>query len=215
MVSMKSLIKKSKMTTLNRLILMVLTVGIGLLSGCTSTPPGQSSFPSKHPHKAYSEVSRENYDNLCLIYQRHPDWKIAAETSYKNWGTPAWSLLAIIHQESRFKANARPSDTSSGAFGYAQATDAAWYDYQKHTKNWGAKRNNLMHAMDFIGWYNHQSYKRLRISKHDPFKQYLAYHEGHTGYQNRSYLNEKWLPAVAKKVAVRARMYAKQISQCR
>lgn len=210
-----SKILKTKHKPLQKSRFIVLGISIGLLSACTSTPPGQYPHSTKQPNSAYSEVDRENFNNLCLIYQRHPDWKVAAETSYKNWGTPPWSLLAIIHQESRFKANARPADTSSGAFGYAQATDAAWYDYQKHTKKWGAKRNNLTHAMDFIGWYNHQSHKRLKISKHDPFKQYLAYHEGHTGYQNRSYLNEKWLPPVAKKVAVRARMYAQQYQQCR
>lgn len=183
------------------------------LTGCTSLPPASTSNPVKM--FSQSEVSQENFDNLCLIYQRHPDWEVAAQASAKKWGTPAWSLLAFVHQESRFKANARPKDTSSGAFGYAQATDAAWFDYQKQTNRWGAKRNNLMDAMDFIGWYNHQSYSRLKIAKNDPFKQYLAYHEGHTGYQNRSYLKEHWLPPVAKKVAVRARMYARQHRLCR
>lgn len=199
----------------NNLKSLGLTLGTLLaLTACTSTPPGGYPTSSK-TGSSFSEVDQENFDNLCRIFERHPDWKVFSHHSYQNWGTPPWSLLAIVHQESRFRANARPADTSSGAFGYAQATDAAWYDYQKHTGRWEAKRNNLKDALDFIGWYNHQSAERLNIQKNDPFKQYLAYHEGHTGYQNQSYLNEKWLPPVAKKVAVRARMYAQQYQQCR
>lgn len=196
---------------------ILLCAGV-FLSGCTSTPPGTPPFNQNYGNQ-YGQntqnVDQENFDNLCLIYERHPDWETAANASYQKWGTPPWIILAMVHQESRFKANARPADTSSGAFGFAQATDAAWYDYQKHTNQWDAKRNHLKDALDFMGWYNNESNKRLGISKNDPFKLYLAYHEGHTGYQNRSYLNEKWLPPVAKKVAERARLYARQAQQCR
>ena len=37
-------------------------------------------------------------------------------------------------------------------------------------------------ALDFIGWYNHTSNKRLGISKSDAYNLYLAYYSGHGGY---------------------------------
>lgn len=188
-----------------KLFLTIAVSGI-VLSGCSSTPAPKKSI-----------------DNICSIFYYEDDWKDGAQNSYHKWGTPPWIQLAIVHQESKFKAEARPPvkkvlgismGRTSSAYGYAQATDEAWYDYQRQTGKWNAKRNNIKDALDFIGWYNHQSYKRLKIPKNDPFKQYLAYHEGQTGYQQRTYLKKDWLPPVAKKVANRSRLYARQYQQC-
>ncbi|WP_173274042.1 hypothetical protein [Thiosulfatimonas sediminis] len=184
-----------------------LTVMGVLISGCSSTPPPKKTL-----------------DDICSIFYYDDDWFDAAQNSFKRWGTPPWIQLAFVHQESTFKPHAKPKmeyflgipiGRSSSAFGYAQATDAAWYDYQKKTGRWNAKRNDIDDALDFIGWYNYQSFQRLGISRTDPFKLYLAYHEGHTGYKQRSYLQKAWLPPVAKKVSERARMYRSQYQQCR
>lgn len=180
---------------------------VALISGCSSGPPPKKSL-----------------DNICSIFYYDDDWFDAAQDSYRRWGTPPWVQLAFIHQESTFKSHAKPKmeyflgipiGRPSSAYGYAQATDEAWYDYQKSTGKWSAKRNDIDDALDFIGWYNYQSYKRLGISRDDPFKLYLAYHEGHTGYKRRTYLQKNWLPPVAKKVANRSRLYKSQYRQCR
>lgn len=178
------------------------------LTGCSSTPPSVKSM-----------------DNLCSIYAHDRDWRNAANKAYKKWGTPPYVAMAIIHQESRFKHNAQPKreyalgmiplPRKSSAYGYPQAKDGTWGDYIKSTGNSGASRSDIYDSLDFIGWYNYQSYKRLKISRKDTFKLYLAYHEGHGGYKRRNYLKKKWLIKVAKNVSNRARMYKKQYRKCR
>ena len=184
-----------------------LLISLLVISGCSSTPPPVKSM-----------------DNICSIYYHDDDWQDAANQSYRTWGTPPYVLMAIVHQESRFKPNAQPPreyalgmvplPRRSSAFGYPQAKDGTWHDYMKSTGNWGASRSDIDDSLDFIGWYNYQSYKRLGISRKDTFKLYLAYHEGHTGYERRNYLKKQWLVKVAKKVSNRARMYRKQYRKC-
>lgn len=193
---------------IKRLFTLFITVFFFILAGCSSTPP-----------------PKKTYDNLCAIYHHDDEWQEAANKSYRKWGTPPYVMMALIHQESRFKPNAQaprqyalgmiPLPRKSSAYGYPQAKDGTWHDYMKSTGNWGASRSDIEDSLDFVGWYNYQSYKRLRISRKDTFKLYLAYHEGHGGYSRRTYLKKKWLLKVAKKVSNRARMYKKQYRRCR
>ncbi|BCN94221.1 hypothetical protein THMIRHAM_20060 [Thiomicrorhabdus immobilis] len=195
------------MNLLKRLLILSLSALMLIMAGCSSTPP-----------------PKQTYDNLCSIYGHDSDWQEAAHKAYKKWGTPPYVAMALIHQESRFKPDAQPAreyalgmiplPRSSSAYGYSQAKDGTWHDYMKATGNWGASRSDIEDSLDFIGWYNYQSYKRLKISRKDTYKLYLAYHEGQGGYSRRSYLKKDWLLAVAKKVSNRARMYKKQYSRC-
>lgn len=190
-----------------RLLLIPLTAITFIISGCTSTPPPKKTF-----------------DNVCSIYNHDREWQDAALKSSRKWGTPSYVLMALVHQESRFKPDAQPPrkyslgmiplPRKSSAYGYSQAKDGTWSDYMKATGNWGASRSDIEDSMDFIGWYNYQSYKRLKISRKDTYKLYLAYHEGHTGYSRRNYIKKPWLLKVAKKVSNRARMYKKQTRKC-
>jgi len=193
--------------SLKRYTLIGLSFITLIMAGCSTTPPPKST-----------------YDNLCSIYYHDDDWKEAAKKSYRKWGTPPYVLMAMIHQESRFKPDAQapreyalgviPLPRKSSAYGYPQAKDGTWHDYMKSTGNWGASRSDIEDSMDFIGWYNYQSYKRLKISRKDTYKLYLAYHEGQGGYSRRTYLKKKWLLKVAKKVSNRARMYQRQYRKC-
>ncbi|HIG89247.1 MAG TPA: hypothetical protein EYQ04_04670, partial [Candidatus Thioglobus sp.] len=63
-------------------------------------------------------------------------------------------------------------------------------------------------------WYINQSKKRSGISKSDAYNQYLAYHEGHGGFNKKSYLAKDWLMKVAKGVEKNAKRYKKQLNQC-
>jgi hypothetical protein len=190
-----------------KLLVSTAILSLILLAGCSSSPPPTKSL-----------------DNLCSIYYHDDDWQDGAKRAYKRWGTPDYVAMAFIHQESRFKPDAQPKreyalgfipmPRRSSAYGYPQAKDGTWHDYMKATGNWGASRSDIEDSLDFIGWYNYQSYKRLGISRKDTFKLYLAYHEGHTGYKKRNYLKKDWLIKVAKKVSNRARMYRKQAKKC-
>jgi len=144
--------------------------------------------------------------------------------SQKKYGTPIHVQLAIIHQESSFKHNAKTERThifwvipwgrKSTAYGYAQVKDGTWDWYKQKTGNRGADRDNFADATDFIGWYTDVSQKTLGISKWDAENQYLAYHEGHGGFKRKNYRKKPWLMKVAKKVQRNSLKYAAQLKKC-
>ena len=164
-------------------------------------------------------------DNACAIVRERPQYHRAMQATERKWGVPVPVLMATIHQESKFIGNARtphrfalgviPMGRQSSAYGYSQALDGTWEEYQKDQRRSGAKRDRIADATDFMGWYMHQSSERLGISKSDAQAQYLAYHEGRTGYARQSYLGKPWLLDVSAKVQQRSQTYAQQLQSCR
>ena len=197
-----------KRLNLSAVSLVISLIAITQLSGCATKPP---------PAKAH--------DNICQIIEHEPDWYFAAKKSQDKWGTTIGIQKAFVHQESRFVHNARPPrdyllgfipmPRASSAYGYAQAQDPAWEDYIKATGNRGAKRDNMEDALDFIGWYNSVSNKRNKISLRDPYRLYLAYHEGHGGYSRGTFNQKAWLKDVAKKVERQSKRYDQQLRSCK
>ena len=165
-----------------------------------------------------------NTADSCIIFDQKKNWYKATKKSYNKWKTPIAFQLAIIKQESSFTQFAKPkrkklfgfipSSRPSTAFGYAQITNPTWDWYKNKTGNQNASRANFKDVTDFIGWYSDQTYKMLGISKNDFYNQYLAYHEGHGGWKNKSYLSKKWLIEVAKKVETNAKQYNNQLIEC-
>ncbi|SOC17221.1 hypothetical protein SAMN05877809_10959 [Rhodobacter sp. JA431] len=165
-----------------------------------------------------------NLDNACLLAREKPSYYSAMKRTEARWGVPVHVQMATIHQESRFVANAKtphryalgviPIGRQSSARGFSQALDGTWEEYQRDTRRYGAKRTRIQDATDFMGWYMDGSSEKLGISKYDARAQYLAYHEGRTGYARGSYQSKGWLLAVADKVQARAEMYREQLSRC-
>ncbi len=163
-------------------------------------------------------------DNLCSVFQEHPGWWESALASADKWSVPIPVMMAIMYHESRFRADARPPRETrlfllpgprpSTAFGYPQALDGTWDQYVKRTGNHGARRDDFADSVDFIGWYCHLSGVCRGIPPDDPFRLYLAYHEGHAGFRRRSYADKPWLLKVARRVADRARRYEAQLTVC-
>jgi len=52
-------------------------------------------------------------------------------------------------------------------------------------------------------------------SKYDITNQYLAYHEGHGGYQHKSYLKKPWLIKIPQKVKRQEQLFKQQLSKCK
>jgi hypothetical protein len=161
-----------------------------LVGGCASAP----SPPSK-PLDA------------CAIFKERPSWYKATKKAERKWGTPIPVQLAIIQAESSFRHDARPPGRVSSAYGYSQAIDGTWDWYREQTGNRRAKRTNFDHAVDFVGWYTDVSHRTLGISKSDGYRQYLAYHEGHRGFQRGTYRKKDWLVRVARRVDQQAKTY--------
>jgi len=165
-----------------------------------------------------------NLDNACAILDERPQYYRAMKNAERRWGIPVHVQMATFHQESKFIGNARtphryalgviPMGRQSSAYGYSQALDGTWEEYEDEVGRWGARRDRIDDAADFMGWYMDISTQRLGISKWDAQAQYLAYHEGRTGYANQSYLGKPWLMDVSAKVAQRAEMYRAQLASC-
>lgn len=166
-----------------------------------------------------------NLDDACALVRERPQYLRAMQRTEREWGVPVPILMAMIHQESKFVSNARtphryalgliPVGRQSSAYGYSQALDGTWDEYVAERGRRRAKRDDIHHATDFMGWYIDGTTRRLGIPKTDPKRQYLAYHDGRGGYARGTYLRKGWLLDVSDRVARRAQLYESQLIACR
>lgn len=190
------------MTLLSRLMLVFSLLG---LVGCATTPPAKTQ-------------------DICSIFSEKRSWYKQAKRAEKKWDSSVPIMMSIMFQESQFKHNARPprkkilwvipGPRASDAYGYPQAKNATWKEYQRSTGNGWARRDKFKDAIDFIGWYNKQSQIRSRISPTNARNLYLAYHEGHGGFNRGTYRNKGWLLRTAQNVDSRAEQYQRQLNNC-
>ncbi|MEN0654135.1 MULTISPECIES: transglycosylase SLT domain-containing protein [Hyphobacterium] len=162
--------------------------------------------------------------DACLILEDNRSWWRDLRRSERRWGIPPAIQLAILKRESSFNAHARPARTRllgiipgprpSSAYGYAQALDGTWDWYRDETGNRGADRDDFGDAVDFIGWYGQMSGRLSNIRHDDARALYLAYHEGHTGYNRGTYRGRAWLIRAADDVASDAARYQSQLDGC-
>lgn len=162
-------------------------------------------------------------ENICSLLDEKISWYQSLKKSEAIWNVDKSLQLAFIYQESRFVSDAKPPRERilgvplyrlSSAYGYAQVKSETWNWYKLKTENNNAKRDNFADVTDFIGWYATQSKKLSNIAKNDIYNQYLAYHEGHGGFNRKTYLDKSWLMKVAKKVVNKANFYKKQLASC-
>ncbi len=171
-----------------------------------------------------SGTAPRNLDDACSIAQQRPQYLKAFQKTEQKWGVPVHVQMATMHQESRFVSNAKtphtyalgiiPMGRVSSAYGYSQALDGTWDDYKRSTGRRLARRDRISDAADFMGWYMNVSREKNGISLYDARNQYLAYHEGHTGYARGTYNRKSWLLNVANKVDARADLYQAQLATC-
>lgn len=164
-------------------------------------------------------------DDACAIASQRPEYMRAFRATERRWGVPVHVQMATIYQESRFKPKARtpfryaagviPMGRQSSAYGYAQALDGTWKQYKNETGRRIARRDRIRDASDFMGWYMTTTQERNGVPLTDARNQYLAYHEGHTGYARGSYRSKAWLMRIASEVDARSNMYQAQLATCR
>lgn len=198
---LKDLYKKTNYIKLYFLLLMPI-----ILVSCASSPP--------------SDVN-----NICSIFRQYPKWYRDAKEVEQRWRIPVPVQMAIIHQESKFDARARPPRTKllwiipwtrpSSAYGYTQALRATWQQYKNSNGSLFSSRDDFGDGVDFIGWYANQAYVKAGIPRTDAYPLYLAYHEGIGGYQRKTYLKKPWLIQVARKVKAKSHLYEMQLNSCR
>jgi hypothetical protein len=162
--------------------------------------------------------------DICEIFEDRRAWYRAAQDSERRWGIPVAVNMAFIYQESSFQSRARPErnrflwifpgSRPSSAFGYAQALDETWEEYEDRSGNGRASRSDFSDAIDFVGWYNANSTRLSRISANDARNLYYAYHEGNGGYQRGTYTDKQWLIDAAARVQSNASRFASQLDRC-
>ena len=183
-----------------------LAVGLLFMSACASSAPG-------------------NVADVCSIFEERRSWYRAAKAAEARWQVPIAVNMAFIYQESSFRARARPERNRilwflpgrrpSTAYGYAQALDSTWEDYQKRSGNYRASRANFADAIDFVAWYNSNSQRLSGIANTDARNLYYAYHEGNGGFQRGSYRSKEWLLQAANRVQFSAVRFDSQLAGCR
>ena len=164
----------------------------------------------------------QNTSDSCKIFDERYLWYKHSKKVEQKWGTPIYIQLAIIKMESDFDWLAKPARQKifkvipykrpSSSFGYSQAVKGTWEQYKKETNSPLATRARFKDSVDFIGWYIHKTNKILKISKKDPYKQYLAYYKGWGDYKN--YSKDKKAIIYAKSVKDMANKYRKQLTLC-
>lgn len=184
---------------------LCILVAVLTLTACVTAPP-------------------RDINHVCHIFKQYPRWYRDVKSVERRWHVPVSVQMAIIHQESKFDGEAQPPRTKllwiipwrrpTSAYGYSQALNGTWRLYQKSHHRFWASRDSFGDAVDFIGWYAAQAHHRAGIPRNDPYRLYLAYHEGVTGYMRRTYLRKPWLIQVAHKVSAREKLYRAQLMRC-
>ncbi|SFT91469.1 hypothetical protein SAMN04487956_13119 [Halomonas saccharevitans] len=166
----------------------------------------------------------ERQSNVCEIFREQPDWYDYARASQETWGTPIATQMAFIQRESSFRSHVKPPRTKllgfipwtrpSSAYGYAQAQDPVWGEYEADAGRLFARRTHMKHATDFIGWYNARTRRMTGVSLHNPRHLYLAYHEGQGGYRRGSWRSKPAVRRAAGQVERTAARYRSQLAAC-
>jgi hypothetical protein len=165
---------------------------------------------------ATSGTPPTNTTDACAILDEKHGWENHVFDSARKWDVSPGTILAFMRQESGFRRDARPVDRSgnrlSSAYGYSQALDGTWAQYER--AEGGGKRKSFEDSTDFIGWYLDYISKQTGLNKSDPRGLYLAYHEGPAGYRRNSFAGKPWLSDVAGRVASQSSIYDGQLRRC-
>jgi|GEM_PF-142672 len=192
-------------TTVNSLRLLLLS-SVVLFVSCTASQP-------------------RNAADVCSIFEERRSWYRAAKEASDRWGIPISVNMAFVYQESSFRARAKPERSRilwiipgprpSSAYGYAQALDSTWQEYESRSGNSRASRSNFNDAIDFVAWYNSNSRQQSGIAADDARNLYFAYHEGNGGYQRGTHREKRWLLDAAANVQANSNRFAEQLNSCR
>ena len=173
----------------------------------------------------HTNTPPRDMNNACHIFKQYPRWYADALKAKKKWHVPMNVELAIIREESHFKALALtphrkllgiplPWTHITSATGYTQAIDGTWDLYSKSTKHYFVDRSSFASATDFIGWFAKMARYKAGIPSNDAYDLYLAYHEGVRGYIEHNYDRKLWLKNIAWQVQRHSEIYKHQLQQC-
>ncbi len=144
--------------------------------------------------------------DACKLLKSNPEWVVGLDEASMQWNISRGAILAIIDQESRFRATA-----SNGVnYGYAQSNPQTWNWFKKSAGMPDASRTDFNDSAHFIGWHFNTMGTRLKIDLDDVARQYMAYKMGEGGYRRSGAAPS----ALARNIAARADKFNTQLSEC-
>lgn len=166
-------------------------------------------------------------NDICAVFDQQDgwfnNWQSAAKSAERKYGVPVPVLMATVRKESGFKAHAKPPRTKlfgfipwkrqSSAYGYSQALDGTWAQYQREAGGFGARRSSFADAVDFVGWYHAKTADTYGVAKNDTYRLYMAYYLGWSGFKRGNWSGS--VQNYARDTDEMARKYAAQLKQCR
>lgn len=165
-----------------------------------------------------------NTADLCKIFAEKKFWYRHAVDTEQRWNIDKTLLMAVIKQESSFVHDAEPPrkrilfvipwKRSSSAYGYAQALNETWGDYQTRNNKPNASRTNFKDAIDFVGWYLDMAARETGLERDDARNLYVTYHEGIAGFQSKQWQSKQITLVAATKVQKTMLQYGQQLAVC-
>lgn len=153
--------------------------------------------------------------DMCALLGRNPGWAEAVRSASLTWRVSPGTILTVIDQESRFRANAKGAGAvdanSVRNFGFAQANLRTWNWFLKDTGRKSGSRSDFALSADFVGWHFAKMEARTGIPRSQFVPHYLIYKLGEGGYRRGA-------PQVARTLAstlrVRADMHDRKLWSC-
>ena len=102
-----------------------------------------------------SASTPRNTDDICALFSEQRSWYKAAREASERWGAPLHVPMAIIYQESHFRAAARPPMRYFLGFiplgrGSSAKSDA-YRQYLNYHEGWGGYRRGSYHSKAWLG----------------------------------------------------------------
>lgn len=170
-----------------------------------------------------------NSENACAIFAQHngffDNWYKEARAASIKYRIAIPVLLATIKAESSFRPTARtrwhlalgfiPWGRISSAYGYAQAVNGTWLQYEQETGKHYSSRSSFADSVDFIGWYYRNAVNRAHINPNDAYNLYISYVVGWQAFKNYGAKAANIaIRTKAKDVALTAEHYHMQLREC-
>lgn len=153
--------------------------------------------------------------DMCALMARNPGWADAVRSASLTWKVSPGTILAVIDQESRFKATAKGAGAvnanSVRNFGFAQANLRTWNWFLRDTGRASGSRSNFALSADFVGWHFTEMETRTGIPRSQFVSHYLIYKLGEGGFRRGVPQQAR---SLASTLSVRAKFHDRKLWNC-
>lgn len=151
----------------------------------------------------------------CGLLDRQEGWADALKVASQTWRVSPGTLLAVIDQESRFRANAMGAGATgpNGVrnFGFAQANLRTWNWFLRDTGRGSGARTDFALSVQFVGWHFATMERRLGIPRDQTVRHYLVYKMGEGGFRRGASAASR---AIATRLSSRAQTHDTALQAC-